>query len=306
MPLACGRNDVATLFETGRRNNGTRRHYAALDHAGAYSAEAGATGGAGGMPPATPVGASADPYTPEPEPTHTNTGAGGRTAWLVVLKPLRGGLGTKIADAGTADADGSAGALGDAASCISGTWYADGDGDLYGRSSANIVGCKPASAPAGGGAWVALGGDCNDDDADVHPGQTSFFGTPYMASNGELSFDYDCSGAEDGDPSQSVDPLCCTRSPTSPIPHEQRLHDDRIDSPSSRTLSAAASRKSLCGPGRAKLRVDGHQRRRSPLRLSITPAHVHGAYRQHEALRPHPRLARRREASGFETVRGTG
>jgi len=44
------------------------------------------------------------------------------------------------------------------------------------------------------------GADCKDDDAVVRPGQSSYFGAPYPSAPGAASFDYDCNGAEEGDP----------------------------------------------------------------------------------------------------------
>lgn len=46
------------------------------------------------------------------------------------------------------------------------TWYRDADGDTYGDSAASEFSC---AAPGG---FVAEGGDCDDTNADVHPGAT--------------------------------------------------------------------------------------------------------------------------------------
>jgi hypothetical protein len=83
-------------------------------------------------------------------------------------------------------------------------WYADGDADGYGNAAAVVVACARPT----GGRWVAVAGDCDDHDARVHPGQVSYFGTPYTSA-GAVSFDYDCSGQEDADPLQSPAPASC-------------------------------------------------------------------------------------------------
>ncbi len=69
--------------------------------------------------------------------------------------------------------------------CTPKTLYRDVDGDGVGASTSPVVAC---TAPAG---YVVEKGDCDDADADVHPGQTAYFLTP---SKGEKSFDYDCDG----------------------------------------------------------------------------------------------------------------
>lgn len=85
------------------------------------------------------------------------------------------------------------------------TFFGDADGDGFGDESVAFVGCeKPAT-----GKWTEVGGDCNDDIADAHPGQTAFFGVPHQRPGGEPSFDYDCSGQEDPDPSQPLAPTSC-------------------------------------------------------------------------------------------------
>ena len=53
---------------------------------------------------------------------------------------------------------------GDADSDIALTWYADSDTDGYGSSSATQAACE---APQG---YIAVGGDCDDSEATVHPG----------------------------------------------------------------------------------------------------------------------------------------
>jgi hypothetical protein len=78
-------------------------------------------------------------------------------------------------------------------------WYEDADGDGYGRTDTEVVACpKPE-----GGAWARAPGDCYDGDARVHPGQSAYFGTPFSAGSGIVSFDYDCSGFEEPNPAHA-------------------------------------------------------------------------------------------------------
>jgi hypothetical protein len=82
-------------------------------------------------------------------------------------------------------------------------WYQDEDADGYG-STVSVTACpKPA------GRWVLADGDCNDQDARVNPGQTKYFGAPYLQSDNTDSFDYDCSGVEEPNPDLTVAPEDC-------------------------------------------------------------------------------------------------
>ena len=83
-------------------------------------------------------------------------------------------------------------------------WYQDADRDGYGRASARVMACESP-----GGDWAREPGDCNDDDARVHPDQPEYFGSAYQAPGGTRSFDYDCSGAEEASPGQQVAPESC-------------------------------------------------------------------------------------------------
>jgi hypothetical protein len=83
-------------------------------------------------------------------------------------------------------------------------FHRDADGDGYGSEETILVGCA-APAPRG---WVQAVGDCDDADDAVHPGQKAFFGVPRAGHGGAPSYDYDCSGKEDPDPSQSKAPGC--------------------------------------------------------------------------------------------------
>jgi hypothetical protein len=85
-------------------------------------------------------------------------------------------------------------------------WFPDDDRDGHGRSDGSVLAC---SAP--GARWAIVGGDCNDDDNQVFPGQTTYFETAYPAAVGD-SFDYDCSETEDPDPEQpDGDPACSSK-----------------------------------------------------------------------------------------------
>ena len=74
--------------------------------------------------------------------------------------------------------------------------YADSDVDGYGDRTGSLTagtakaGC--AGTPPTG--FVADNSDCDDKDANVHPGQTGYFGT---VSKGTGTFDYDCDGTLD-------------------------------------------------------------------------------------------------------------
>jgi hypothetical protein len=76
--------------------------------------------------------------------------------------------------------------------CVPRVYYLDGDGDLYGGTTTS-TGC----APPDGRAWVLRGGDCDDSNPNVSPGQMGYFAQGYLPTGkSALSFDYDCSGQE--------------------------------------------------------------------------------------------------------------
>lgn len=91
--------------------------------------------------------------------------------------------------------------------CSASKWYADSDADQFGDDGQTTVAC---TAPAGH--WVLLGGDCNDGNEDVHPATSSnpvaFHGTGFENTVGQESYDYDCNGHEEGDPSQQEIGAC--------------------------------------------------------------------------------------------------
>jgi hypothetical protein len=82
-------------------------------------------------------------------------------------------------------------------------WYADEDNDGHGRSDDVVMACRKPPRRA------SVSGDCNDGNALVHPGQTAFIGVSYLNSNRVQSFDYDCSGVENEDPSQQKSTTSC-------------------------------------------------------------------------------------------------
>ncbi len=64
------------------------------------------------------------------------------------------------------------------------TWYLDYDGDGYGDDDRTASGCEAPTS-----SYVADGGDCDEDDADIHPG----------ATEGCDGIDHDCDGDIDSD-----------------------------------------------------------------------------------------------------------
>jgi hypothetical protein len=70
-------------------------------------------------------------------------------------------------------------------------YYADGDGDGYGAGTMAGSACIPPQGAS------AKSGDCLDSNANVNPGQTSYFATGYTNASGALSYDYNCSGGEE-------------------------------------------------------------------------------------------------------------
>ncbi len=79
------------------------------------------------------------------------------------------------------------------------TWYRDTDFDGHGTALlSSVVACaKPADEP-NVVQWVLSSDDCNDGNNDVFPGQKTFFSTPFakLGAPGDVSFDFDCDGAE--------------------------------------------------------------------------------------------------------------
>jgi hypothetical protein len=82
------------------------------------------------------------------------------------------------------DDDTSGGDADDGDDCAERTWYADSDGDGYGGDTV----LSECEAPAASG-WVEVGGDCDDEEASVHP----------EADEVCNDQDDDCDGAVDND-----------------------------------------------------------------------------------------------------------
>lgn len=92
--------------------------------------------------------------------------------------------------------------------CTAVAYYYDGDGDGVGGAQTQ------SACEAPGAKWVTTGGDCDDANADVFPGQTGWFGIAYSVAGTpqRSSFDYDCSTHEEEKPEQAkASP--CTLSP---------------------------------------------------------------------------------------------
>jgi hypothetical protein len=159
-------------------------------------------GGAGGTPISSVGGGGTDGDGGTSGGSVTNGGTGGATG--------TGGTGGSLAAGGSAGAGGAGpgggGNGGTGGACSPVAWFPDGDGDGYGRSSGQVTAC---TAPTSG-TWVTQGGDCDDDNVAVNPGQTSYEPEGYTTSGSTESFDYDCSGGETVDPTQEGTAPACT------------------------------------------------------------------------------------------------
>jgi hypothetical protein len=82
-------------------------------------------------------------------------------------------------------------------------WYADEDQDGYGDPAQKRLAC---GAPAKS---AQQAGDCADHDDRVHPLQASYFGESYQRADGTASFDFDCSGVEEGVNGVAIAPGSC-------------------------------------------------------------------------------------------------
>ncbi len=75
------------------------------------------------------------------------------------------------------------------------TWFLDVDGDGWGRSDEAEPGCEPPSSD-----YVADSGDCDDDDATVHPGAVEiWYDGVDQDCAGDDDFDADADGAQSAD-----------------------------------------------------------------------------------------------------------
>jgi hypothetical protein len=120
------------------------------------------------------------------------------------------GTGGKLATGGTSSGGASGGGAGGSPDCTNPTtWYLDADQDGYGSTATPpIVSCVPPP-----GHFAKVGNDCNDSNDMVHPQLTppevQYFSKPYQTASGVDSYDYDCSGHEEGDPSQQKAAAMC-------------------------------------------------------------------------------------------------
>lgn len=88
------------------------------------------------------------------------------------------------------------------------TYFLDADRDTYGADDSAVRACD-----APGPDWVRRGGDCRDDLPEVNPAQTDYKPVGFETKAG-VSFDYDCSGAEEPDPgSPGAAPASCPALP---------------------------------------------------------------------------------------------
>jgi hypothetical protein len=95
-------------------------------------------------------------------------------------------------ETGPTDAARESASEGGGEACTPSIFYFDGDGDRYGGTT-TFTGCE---APANG-SWVRVGGDCDDSNSEVNPGQTAYFAHGYVPTGkSTTSFDYNCDGQE--------------------------------------------------------------------------------------------------------------
>jgi len=100
------------------------------------------------------------------------------------------GLDAGVGDTDSGVQDGDAGA--DADACDPALYFLDGDGDGYGGTT-SWKGCRPPDS----GTWVAMGGDCDDSNPSVSPGQSAYFAVGYVPTGkSDVSFDYNCDAQE--------------------------------------------------------------------------------------------------------------
>jgi hypothetical protein len=132
-------------------------------------------------------------------------GSGGRSSGGT---PQSGGdAGTGNADSGSGGAGGNGGGGGGGCPDAK-AWYVDADKDGYGSVAVPpVTACEQPS-----GRYTRTGGDCDDSEPDVHPQLTPsekhFFDLPYKTPGGAISYDYDCSGKEVGDPALPLAGTC--------------------------------------------------------------------------------------------------
>ncbi len=126
--------------------------------------------------------------------------SGGETPQAGSAGSLSGAAGTSAGGTEAVGGESVVAGAGSGGECAT-PYYRDQDGDGWGEEPAS---CEPAEG------WVALGGDCHDDNPDVNPGQTASFEEAYLTPSELYSFDYDCDGEEvaAGSTHLSEDGLC--------------------------------------------------------------------------------------------------
>lgn len=150
---------------------------------------------------------------------HSGNGGSGGDAGVGGSSPVggQGGLGGQGGGGGAGDEDAGPPVLVDGGpdGCVPTTLFRDRDGDTYGDVASMGEGCSQQG-------WVTRAGDCRDDLPNVNEGQDGFFGEGFVDQNkpGNISFDYDCSGTEEADQTNTpptgepncadiLDPLSC-------------------------------------------------------------------------------------------------
>jgi hypothetical protein len=117
-----------------------------------------------------------------------------------VLEAAAAGPGRDAATEIPSDAAMASDAMLETAVCTDASvWYPDLDGDGYGVEQGALRVC-----PRPLGSFAARAGDCHDGDQGVNPGHQRFESVPYATPRGTQSFDYDCSGGEDGTGEQAA------------------------------------------------------------------------------------------------------
>jgi hypothetical protein len=92
-------------------------------------------------------------------------------------------------------------------------FYQDADQDGFGASSvASVCTCEAGGVLQYSQYTATDATDCQDSNADVFPGQTLSFGTPYSTAFNQSSYDYNCDGIEEKD-LESLGECMCDSNP---------------------------------------------------------------------------------------------
>ncbi len=136
----------------------------------------------------------------------SGTAPGSSTPTTPTTPPTNPTTGNDASPPRPADDAGDAARTPDGALCP--TYFLDADNDGFGGTTKQVS-CTPPASPDGG-AWATVGGDCNDADKNVFPGQTSYFGVGYSSASGgaATSFDYDCNTLESAGPALAKAGTC--------------------------------------------------------------------------------------------------